>query len=158
MINDLLGVHAEELVWYQMILRAVFIFIVALICIRITGMRSFGAQSAFDIVFSITIGGVLSRGITGHYPFIPVLLAALTLTLCHKAIALMSRNSTIRKITEGSPVCLFKDGKLLNQELKRYSINETDILSALHASNLEDYSKVKAIWYEPNGQINVINK
>jgi len=158
MINDLLRLGAEELIWYQMVSRAVVIFIVALVFIRITGMRSFGAQSTFDIVLSITIGGVLSRCITGHYPFFPTILAALTLALCHKGMAIISRINAVRKITEGNPVCLYKDGSLLESELKNYAINKMDILSALHASGLEDYSKVKSIWYEPNGEINVIKK
>jgi len=155
-LNDLLGLDAEELLWYQMMIRAVLVFGVALLFIRITGMRSFGAQSAFDIVFSITIGGVLSRCITGHYPFFSTLLAAFTLAFCHKIIALLARNEQFRRLTEGDSVCLYKDKQMQYKNMRRYAINKQDLIAALHAANLDEYAQVKSIWYETSGEINIV--
>src|ERR1044071_2784174 len=109
---DLLGLKQEDLEWYQMTVRAIIVFIVALIFIRIAGMRSFGFRSPFDVVLSITIGAVLGRCISGQYPFFSCLAAAITLAFLHRFIAWLSYKSrTIHKLAEGDPVLLYKDGQ-----------------------------------------------
>ncbi len=42
--------------------------------IRESGIRTFGTQSAFDVIVSITLGGMLGKWIIGHYPFFASLL------------------------------------------------------------------------------------
>jgi uncharacterized membrane protein YcaP (DUF421 family) len=157
-IDDLLGLTREELEWNHMVLRAVVVFILAIILIRVTGMRTFGTQSAFDIVLSITISGVLSRCITGHYPFFPTLLAATTLAVCHRLVAALSRYGPVNKVIQGVPVCLYSGGKLHGKMFKWYSISENDLHRVLREHGLENMDKVDKIWYEVDGKISVIMK
>jgi len=110
-LDSLLGLSVKELEWYQMVLRAIIIYVVALTYIRIAGMRSFGTSSAFDVVVTITMGAVLSRTITGHYPFFPCVITALVLALCHRAFAFASfKWHPVQKAIEGEPVLLFTEG------------------------------------------------
>ena len=156
---DLLGLEVKELEWYQMVIRAIVVFLIALAFIRIAGMRSFGFRSPFDIVLSITLGAVLSRCITGHYPFFPCLAAATTLAFFHRIIAWFSyKNTIINKLTEGDPVLLYKDGKKIEKNLEEFNISESDITKALHQQNLGDYKKVASIWLETDGTISIVKK
>ncbi len=156
---DLLGLEVKELEWYQMFIRAFIVFVVAIAFIRIAGMRTFGTQSAFDVVLSITLGAILSRCITGHYPFFECLGTAMFLALLHRACAWLSyRNNTIRELTEGHAVELFKNGKKAEKNLSRYAIPERDLTQAIHEENIDDFGKVKTIWYETDGKISVIKK
>jgi len=157
-MNDLLGLDLDDLRWNHMVVRSIIVFLYAMLLIRVTGMRTFGTKSAFDIVLSITIGGVLSRTITGHYPFFETLLAALTLALCHRLISYLSCFPIIKKITEGEPVCLYENGMLKQGKLRRYSIKEDDIIRALHETGIETLSDVTKIWFEVDGKLSVIKK
>jgi len=159
-INDLLGLDKTgDLEWFQMVLRAVIIFILALIIIRITGMRAFGTKSAFDVVLSITIGAILSRCITGHYPFFSCLAAAFALAVLHRLTAIVVYFSpTIRKLAEGEAIVLFRDNKEEKENKLKNFINETDIEKSLREENLDGLKNVKSIWYETDGKISVVKK
>jgi uncharacterized membrane protein YcaP (DUF421 family) len=158
-MEDLLGLDAEDLEWYQMSLRAVVVFFIALIFIRIAGMRSFGNRSAFDVVLNITIGAILARAIAGHYPFFTCLLSAGVLALCHRATAFLTwKFEKFRKLIEGDGVRLFHAEKKDHAQLKRHSINAEDIKRTLREENIDDLTKVKEIWYETDGKISIVKK
>jgi uncharacterized membrane protein YcaP (DUF421 family) len=158
-LDNILGLSAEELEWYQMVLRAVIVYVVALAYIRIAGMRSFGTSSAFDVVVTITMGAVLSRSITGHYPFFPCLVTAFALALCHRLIAFLSyKSSKARKVVEGSPVLLFTEGLFIEKHLSLHSIHKEDLDRTLREEGIDNYEKVKSIWYEVDGKISVVRK
>jgi uncharacterized membrane protein YcaP (DUF421 family) len=158
-IDKLLGLSSYDLEWYQMVLRAVVVFTIALIFIRTAGMRSFGTQSAFDVVFNITTGAVLSRCITGHYPFLPCLLAALTLALLHRLVAFLAFHfKTIHKLAEGDAIPLYKDGVSQEKNLAKNLIHEKEVERALREQNQDSLKDVKSIWYESDGKISVVKK
>ncbi|HWA35711.1 MAG TPA: YetF domain-containing protein [Cyclobacteriaceae bacterium] len=156
-MNDLLGLDAHDLAWHQMAIRAVIIFFLSMAFIRVAGMRSFGSRSAFDVVLNITIGAILGRCITGHYPFFPCLAAAGVLALCHRLTAFLAfRFQSMRVLMEGSPKALFENGKFDKHLLKKYSINENDVNRALHEENVDELKAVKKIWYETDGKISIV--
>jgi len=157
MFIDLLGLEQNELEWYQMLVRVVIVFVYAITIIRLTGMRTFGTKSAFDIVVSITLGGMLGRCIMGHYPFFSSLVAATGLVCLHRLVSFVSsRNRTIAKLTAGEPVLLSRDGKKQMEELRKYEITDRELNTALHENGVENLTDTKSVWLEPDGKISVI--
>jgi uncharacterized membrane protein YcaP (DUF421 family) len=158
-LDSILGLSAKDLEWYQMVLRAIIVYIVALAYIRIAGMRSFGTNSAFDVVVTITMGAVLSRSITGHYPFFPCLATAAVLALCHRLIAFLNfKVVAVRHAAEGRPVLLYTEGLFLEKNLSLHSIHRDDLERTLREEGIDGYEKVKSIWYEVDGKISVVKK
>ena len=156
---DLIGLSVDDLEWYQMCTRAVIVFIVALVFIRLSGMRTFGTQSAFDVVVSLTLGAVLSRCITGRYPFFSCLSAAVLLVILHQLTAYLTyKFKHIRKLTQGEGVLLFENGCLIEENLAKHFVVESDLLQAIHRSHLDGYENVKAIWLEPCGELFIVKK
>jgi uncharacterized membrane protein YcaP (DUF421 family) len=156
---DLLGLEQKDLEWYQMILRTIIVFIVAIAFIRLAGMRTFGTKTTFDVVVSITLGALLSRCISGHYPFFPTLFACMFLAFFHRLCAWLAfRNEFICRLIEGDAVLLYRDGKMKENKLRIHCISKKDLLKALHEETLEDYKNVKEIWLEPDGKISVVKK
>lgn len=156
---DLLGLDQKDLEWYQMFVRTVIVFTVAIAFIRIAGVRTFGTKTTFDIVVSITLGALLSRCITGHYPFFETLGAAMFLAIFHRLLAWAAfHNKSFRKLIEGDAVLLFRNDKRIEKQLKKHCISEKDLTKALHEETLDDYKKVKEMWLEPDGKISVIKK
>jgi len=99
-INNLFG-HGSDLNTLQMSLRAFSIFFIALILIRLTGMRAFGIKSAFDTCIIIMLGAVLSRAVVGASPFIPTIIASTFLVVIHKIIAEISvTNQTLSHLVK----------------------------------------------------------
>jgi uncharacterized membrane protein YcaP (DUF421 family) len=79
--------EGRELTAAQMCIRAIIIFIVTLLLIRLSGRRSFGMRSPFDNVISILLGAVLSRAITGSSPFFAVIISCTLITAVHRGCA-----------------------------------------------------------------------
>jgi uncharacterized membrane protein YcaP (DUF421 family) len=156
---DLLGLDQKDLEWYQMFCRTVIVFVVAIIFIRIAGIRTFGTKTAFDVVVSITMGALLSRCITGHYPFFTTLATAMFLAAFHRFVAfLAARSRVLCKILEGEHVVLYEKGEKVEKNLKKHLISDKDMKKALHEENLEDFSKVKIIFLEPDGKLSIVKK
>lgn len=155
------GIHGEDLTWWQMSVRAVVVFFVALVILRIGNHRIFGKNSAFDIVLGIIYGSVLSRAITGNSPFIPTLVAALVLVLLHKALATVAYHSSFGfgDFIKGEGVKLVEDGNLKRDALRKNSVTENDLEEALRKSGTEaDLSRIKSAYLERSGKISVIMK
>ncbi len=85
-LRDLFG-EGKDLNVVQMSMRAIVIFIIALVLIRIAGLKTFGKNAAFDNIIVITLGAVLSRAIAGVSPFVPVVCASLALVLVHRFVS-----------------------------------------------------------------------
>lgn len=78
--HDLIG-SKGDILWWQMSIRAVLIFLFGLVLIRLFGRRAFGKQTALDIVLAIVVGSNLSRALTANAPFFPTLAATAAIVL-----------------------------------------------------------------------------
>lgn len=140
--------------------RAIILYFITLLLIRISGMRTFGQQSAFDMIIVITMGALLSRPIVGASAFLPTVFAGLILALLHRTIAwLTMKSKRLRKIFKGEEMSLYKDGKINLKNLNRCMISEGDLMASvrLHA-NLDSLVEVKEARMERTGEISIIKK
>lgn len=150
----------ENLNSLQMGCRAFIIFFIALILVRISGMRTFGKQSAVDIIISFMLGAILSRAVTGASPFIPVIIASVIIVVTHRVIAFAAvYNELLGKIVKGEERVLYRDGKIIWKNMKRSSISYNDLLESVRLeTNKNSLDIVKEAHIESNGRISVITK
>jgi uncharacterized membrane protein YcaP (DUF421 family) len=157
-IHLLIGSDAETILWWQMSIRAVFIFLSALILIRFGPTRIFGKNTSFDIVLGVILGSILSRALTANARFFPTLAAAATLVLLHMLLAKLSYSSkAVGHTVKGVEIKLIEDGEILWDKMKKTSTTRHDLLEALRSKGTDpDVSKVKAAYLERSGKISVI--
>ncbi|HEY5462894.1 MAG TPA: YetF domain-containing protein [Hanamia sp.] len=158
-INNLFG-HGSDLNTLQMSLRAFAIFFIALILIRLTGMRAFGIKSAFDTCIIIMLGAVLSRAVVGASPFIPTIIASTFLVVIHKIIAEISvTNQTLSHLVKGRPLSLYKDGILNNKNMRKCSLSYGDVMEEIRLTlNQNTLDGIDEIFMERTGKISMIEK
>ena len=144
----------------QMMVRAVIVFLLTLVMIRIAGMRTFGKKSALDNVVLIILGAVMSRVIVGVSPFIPITGACFVLVLVHRLLAWLSVYSgAIGRLAKGERICLLKDGVMMEQNLQKAMISHKDLMESVRLMTNEDgLGHVKDIYLERNGELSVIKK
>jgi uncharacterized membrane protein YcaP (DUF421 family) len=158
-IEDWWGSDTDELTALQMMLRAIVTFLLALLIIRIAGIRSFGSKSAFDIVLSITVGAVMSRCITGHYSYLACAGAATILALMHRLFAIFSfRNSFLSYLIKGKPHVLLSKNKINWTNMKRHHLSMDDLIQALHKKGFLNLDEIEEAFFETNGKISLIPK
>ena len=159
-INSLLGLSSDGLEWYQTSLRAVLNFLLALIFIRIGGIRTLGKQTPFDQMTLLMMGAVLARSIVVGPAYFGSIIAALVLMILHRFIAWATfKNRTAGYFFKGEKILLMKDGIPQNENLQNAHITENDNLEALrrdvHSKTLADISEV---YLERSGKLSFIKK
>ena len=157
--EDFFG-KGEGLTAMQMAVRAVCMFFITLILIRLAGMRTFGKHSAFDIIVSIMLGAILSRGITGASPFGGVVAAAAVIVIIHRLLGSLSvKFSFIDKIIKGESRVLYKNGEVQWKNIKRSSVSMNEIKESVRQEiNENDFDNVDSIYIDSNGKISVVKK
>jgi uncharacterized membrane protein YcaP (DUF421 family) len=160
LVNDLLGLDTEKLESYQMASRAIVIFFMSLILLRISGIRTLGRQSAFDTLTSLMLGSIMGRAVVAEQSFFGSILAAFLLMLLHRLTAWITyHNKKTGSIIKGEVLLLMKDGNWEKKNLSRAHITEEDIMEALrHDVNISSLDKVKEVYLERSGEISIIKK
>lgn len=155
-----LGLETKDIGVWQMALRAVIVFILAIAMLRIGDKRFMGKSTAFDVMLGIVFGSMVSRAITGNAPFMPTLVASLVLILLHWLLAAVAfRSSGFGRMIKGHDQLLVRDGQLQQDALRKTHITEHDLQEALRSSGKEpDLSRIASAHLERNGDISIISK
>jgi uncharacterized membrane protein YcaP (DUF421 family) len=150
----------KDLSILQMTARAVVVFILTLILIRISGRRSFGLHTPLDNIITIMLGAVMSRAIVGASDFMPVMAASAMLVLIHRFFAyLMVHHSGFSKLIAGEKMLLFKEGNFIKRNMDRAQICKEDILQEVRKAALtENLDSIEKIYIERNGEVNSVKK
>jgi len=158
MLEDLIG--SVNLSPLQMAIRAFFIFIIALILIRIAGIRAFGMKSAFDNIIILLLGAILSRAVYSSDSVAGILLASLVIVLMHRLFAILSVHSdTFGRLIKGDKTLLFRDGRTIEKNMSRSLISHKDLDEGIRMEgNVESREAIKAAYLERSGHISVIKK
>src|SRR4051812_37536251 len=78
-----LGIDSKEINALQMGLRAVLVYVVTVLMVRLAKKRFMGWATAFDVILGIMLGSIVSRAVTGNAPLLPALVAAAALLMMH---------------------------------------------------------------------------
>ena len=142
----------------QMALRAMLVYVLALLLVRIGSKRFLSQATAFDVIVAIMLGSILSRAINGSAPIIPTILAGGALVGLHWVFAaLAARTSFFGPLVKGEPRLLIKDGQVQEEEMRRAKLSDHDLEQALRLqSRQEDPSRIKRAYLERNGSISII--
>jgi uncharacterized membrane protein YcaP (DUF421 family) len=140
--------------------RAVVMFVIALILMRVSGMRPFGKGDAFDNIITFLMGGILSRGIIGATPFISCVAGGVAIIVLHKILSKLGvYNTRFERITKGKSIQLFKAGEFIERNMKKASISKADIAEELRLNcQLNDLSNIEEVYIERTGQISFVKK
>lgn len=150
----------HELTMLQMVVRAISIFPIAWVLIRISGRRSFGFGAPLDNVIVILLGALLSRAIVGASPFFPVIGACLAIVVLHRIATLLAiRYHWVSNLINGKKILLYKNRRFFRANMHRALISEEDILQEVRQlAQLESLEEVEAVYMERDGEISIIKK
>ncbi len=159
-IGWMLGLDEDSLNVWQMAVRAVVVYIAAVVMVRLGEKRFMGKNTAFDVILGIILGSVVSRAITGSAPFFPSIGAGFVLVGVHWLFARIAFHfDRFGTLIKGENRILIKDGELQWKEMRNSNISENDLREMLRLkAGTDDPGQVKIARLERNGEMSVITK
>ncbi|QKS70773.1 DUF421 domain-containing protein [Paenalkalicoccus suaedae] len=142
------------------ILRTVLVYLVILLVFRIMGKREIGQLSVVDFVISLMIAELAAIAIENFrdplaHHLVPLfLLVFIQMVLAYGAL----KSQAFRKVVDGSPSVIIKNGKIDEGEMRRQRYNFDDLLLQLRQKDICFMSDVDFAILEPSGQLSVIRK
>jgi len=148
-----------NLPWWEFILRASTVYFALLIMVRVSGKRTIGQFTPFDLVVVMLLSESVSNSLNGgDQSLLGGLLAALTLITLNVLIAYInSRSKKMAEIMDGTAVLIGRDGEIYIERLKQERVSEADVEHALRESDC-DLTDMKCAFLESDGKISIMKK
>ncbi|MBE7125003.1 DUF421 domain-containing protein [Bacillus mycoides] len=150
--------HLPE--WTLVILRSVFILIILFAITKWLGKRQISQLSFFEYIAGMTIGDIAAQVSTGlDSKFFHGVFAILIFAVVPFFTGILSlKNKTARDFFEGKSTVLIKDGKILEDNLKKEKYTSDELLELLRGKNAFSVADVEFAVLEPSGELNVLLK
>ena len=141
------------------VLKALLVYLVLWLLIRISGRRTLAELSTFDFILFLVIGGATQRALIGQdYSLTNAFVVIATLIVVDIAVGILERDfKFFSKIVKGVPTILVDDGHLLTGRMRRARVTADEILErARTAHGLETLDQIKYAILEASGEISII--
>ncbi len=140
-------------------LKTVLVYSLLLLIIRLMGKREITQVSPFDFVVAIMIADLavapLEKEVSLWEGVVPlVILAGLEMLLSWGSL----HSLKLRRILDGSPQIVIRNGQILKSELKRARYNLNDLLAQLRENGYPNVEDVEMGVLETSGKLSVVPK
>lgn len=153
-----MSVFDLALPWWQMVLRAVVVYVVLLVMVRVSGKRSVGQFTPFDMILLILLGNAVQNSLIGADVSLAggLLLAGTLIALNYLVGSLAARFPRFHALVEGRPVQVITDGEVDHARLRREQFSDADIAEALRRNGVASRGQVRHAWIENDGTITMV--
>jgi uncharacterized membrane protein YcaP (DUF421 family) len=154
-VSELIG-GTSGLGWVAV--KAVLLFAVAVIGLRLGERRTLAQLGAFDFAVAVAIGAIIGRGATAaDTSFATSAVALITLLVAHRAVAIGRRHSRVVRLIDHPPRVLVAHGELQGKELAGAGLTAADVHALLRENGVGDLGQVGYLLYEARGAVTVIS-
>ena len=152
------GLFELAMPWWEFVLRATVVYFVVLAMVRLSGKRTVGQFTPFDLLVVVLLGTAVQNSLIGEdVSLLGGLILAGTLIALNWLVGFAtSRSRTLDRLAEGTPVLVGRDGQLFESAMRRENLSRQDIEEALRDNGLADVSGAAMITLEVDGTITVI--
>ena len=137
--------------------RAVLVYFVMLLVLRVSGKRAIGNFSAFDLLVALMLGEVVDEIIYGNVTLLQGLVPIVVVAALHYGTSWLSyARGGVAHVVEGEPTVIVRDGELDRKGMRAERMSERDVMAELRLSSVADVREVKLATVETDGQVSVI--
>lgn len=146
--------------WIIIVFRSVLFLIIMLLSTKMLGKKQISELSFFEYVSGITIGSIAGEVITGlesnmFHGALAILIFGLV-TLLVDFLSLKSKS--FRDLVEGRGTVIIKDGKILEDNLKKEKYTIDEISAMLRQKDIFRVADVEFAVLEPRGNLSALLK
>lgn len=141
----------------ELIVRAVCIYVVLLFLVRLSGKRTVGQFTPFDLLVMLLLSEGVSNALSGGEDSLQggLLTAAVLIGLNYLASFMAARSHFAKWLIEGEPKVIGRNGQLDKAALRREMVAEADVMKRLREDD-RDLKDVSTVYLETDGQISFV--
>lgn len=141
-------------------LRAIIIYIIVLIALRLMGKRQIGDMQPSELVITLIIADLACIPMSEtSIPILYGITPLLTLVVVHFFISVLSQKSLfMRKLFNGKPIIVIDKNGINFKALKALNMTLNDLTEGLRTANCFSFDDVAYAIIETNGNLSVLLK
>jgi uncharacterized membrane protein YcaP (DUF421 family) len=140
---------------YEILVRTLIMFIVALAFLRLTGKKGIRQLSLFEVAIIISLGSAVGDPmINKDAAILPSALVVVIILLFYRFITwMMSKSPVIESILEGDPLYIIEEGVFVLSEANKHTFAKDEFLAEMRRQSIEHLGQVRIAILESNGEI-----
>lgn len=144
--------------WTHLVVRAIIIYVVFFIGLRLFGKRELGQFTTFDLVLVLLVANALQPAITGPDNSVTggVIIIAILLVFNRAVAWVRSRWPGFDALIDPPPTVVVQDGAISKPALEKEGLSITDVEMAIREHGVNKLSDVKQAVLENDGSISVV--
>ncbi len=142
---------------WELIARAVVIYVVLLLALRLFGKRQVGQFTLYDLVFILLVANAVQPSITGPDTSLAggvVIIVALT--LLNLVMGRLEPLRLFHRFLVAEPAVVIKDGEYLDAAMRREGVDRELCESAIREHGVASVAEVQLGVLEPDGTISIV--
>ena len=141
----------------EVVVRAIFVYVVLLIAVRLMGKRVAGQLSLSELAVMVTLGAAIGVPIeVPEHGMVPAALVLGVAILYQRGIGLLSfRSRRAELLTQGDLVMLMRDGVLDLPAMRRCGLSRERAFAALREKGIEHLGEVRRMYFETSGAFSI---
>ncbi|MDR0268435.1 DUF421 domain-containing protein [Paenibacillus sp.] len=146
--------------WVEVITRTLTAVVVLFALTRLLGKRQISQLSFFEYITGITIGDLaatISLDVKGTW-YLGIISLSVWVLVSLGIEFLQLKSKKARDFIDSKSTVLIKDGKILEDNLKKERLTNEELLEQLRGKDVFKASEVEFAVMEPNGDVNVLLK
>ena len=145
--------------YLTIIIKTILLYILIIIAYRIMGKKEVGQLSIIDLIVSILIAELAAISIEQYDSSILVsVVPMISLVIIEILFSYFSMKSTTwRKIIDGNPIVIIKQGKINFEAMKKIRYNLDDLIGQLREQGISNIEKVNYAVLENNGKLSIFS-
>ncbi len=140
-------------------LRALGVYVLMLVVIRVLGKRTVGNFAAFDLLVALMLGEVVDEIIYGDVSIAQGLVAIGVVSAAQYGNAWLSYwDHGFDRVLEGTPTPIVRNGEMVVKGMRQERMNAKAVMHELRLQGVDDISEVKLAMVETDGVVSVIKE
>lgn len=146
-----------SIAWWELVLRALAIYVALLIALRIFGKREVGQFTLYDLVFILLVANALQPAITGPDTSVGGgVILIIALVGANYIVGRLDRMQRFHQLFAAAPAVIIKDGKFIPEVMKREGVTQEECEMAIREHGIVDVKDVQLGVLEPDGTISIV--
>lgn len=140
--------------------RVTVLYVITTLAVRLMGKRQIGEMQPTELVATVLISNIAAIPIQDNdLPLLNAITAVLVI-VCFEVIntVISMASLTYRRLVQGSPVVIIRDGKIDQKQMRRLRLTVSDLTGALRQKNIFNLEEVLFAVVETDGKISVLQK